>query len=99
MKYERKNRKHNTIKTLTEAQKIAFAPLTFQTISTLINTGILEMLSHEKYTIDEIIEKTKLSKYAVKLLMEVGEVSKFLKKLMRENFLRHSLGKFFCMMK
>lgn len=95
MKYERKNRKHNTIKTLTEAQKIAFAPLTFQTISTLINTGILEMLAHEKYSIDEIIEKTKLSKYAVKLLMEVGEVSEILEKTSEGKFFTTQLGKVF----
>ena len=45
MKYERKNRKHNTVKTLTEAQKLAFAPLTFQTVSAMLKFGILEIAS------------------------------------------------------
>ncbi len=95
MKYERKNRKHNTVKTLTDAQKIAFAPLTFQAISAMIKLGILELLANGKYSISEIIEKTNLSKYAVKLLMEVGEVAEIVEKNDEGNYFATQLGKVF----
>lgn len=95
MKYERKNRKHNTVKTLTDAQKIAFAPLTFQAISTMLKLGILELLSKEEHSISEIIEQTKLSKYAIKLLMEVGQVAEIVQKSEYNKYSTTQLGKTF----
>ena len=80
MKYERKKRKHNTVKTLTEAQKLAFAPLTFQTVSAMLKFGILEILADKNCTCSELVEMTNLSEYAIKVLMEVAEVSGLVQK-------------------
>ncbi len=95
MKYERKNRKHNTVKTLTEAQKIAFAPLTFQTVSAMLKFGILEILADKECSINEIVEVTKLSDYAIQVMMEVAEVSELVQKTDENKYFATQLGKVF----
>ena len=54
------------------AHGIAFAPVTFQVSRLMVKFGIFQMLSDSKsgLTMDEIVEKTKLSVYAVKVLLE-----------------------------
>lgn len=54
------------------AHEIAFAPVTFQVSRLMVKFGILQLLSDSKdgLTIDEIVEKTKLSHYAVQVLLE-----------------------------
>ena len=95
MKYERKNRKHNTVKTLTEAQKIAFAPLTFQTVSAMLKFGILEILANKECSINELVEMTKLSDYAIQVMMEVAEVSELVQKTDENKYFVTQLGKVF----
>lgn len=95
MKYERKNRKHNTVKTLTEAQKIAFAPLTFQTVSAMLKFGILEALVDRECSINELVEMTKLSDYAIQVMMEVAEVSEIVQKTDENKYFATQLGKVF----
>lgn len=58
-----------------EAQKIAFAPLTFQAVRALLELGILEIISDsgiDGITIDEIVEKSGISKYGVGVLTEMA---------------------------
>jgi hypothetical protein len=54
------------------AQEIAFAPVVFQVSRLMIKFGIFNLLNAQKQglTMDEIVEKTKLSPYAVKVLLE-----------------------------
>jgi hypothetical protein len=59
----------------TLAQKIAFAPFTFQAIRALINFGILKVIddaSLEGISIDEICKETKVSNYCVETLIEAA---------------------------
>lgn len=58
-----------------EAQKIAFAPLTFQAVRALLELGILDIISDsgkDGITIDEIVEKSGISKYGVGVLTEMA---------------------------
>jgi len=55
-----------------EAHLIAFAPITFQVSRLMVKLGIFQLLSdtREGLTMDEVVEKTKLSRYAVQVLLE-----------------------------
>lgn len=58
-----------------EAQKIAFAPLSFQAARALRNMGILNAISNARkkgITISELSEKLGISLYGVKVLVEMG---------------------------
>ncbi len=58
-----------------EAQRIAFAPLTFQAARSLRDLGILEEIGHhrrEGITVDTIAKKLGLSVYGVGVLAEMG---------------------------
>ncbi|MCQ2959302.1 MAG: class I SAM-dependent methyltransferase [Bacteroidales bacterium] len=54
------------------AQEIAFGPVVFQVSRLMVKFGIFQMLDDNKdgLTMDEIVEKTKLSRYAVQCLLE-----------------------------
>jgi hypothetical protein len=56
------------------AHEIAFAPIVFQVSRLMIKFGIFKLLNEQKQglTMDEIVEKTKLSPYAVKVLLEAS---------------------------
>ncbi|MBR3073129.1 methyltransferase [Fibrobacter sp.] len=58
-----------------EAQKIAFAPLSFQAARALRNMGILNAISNARkkgITISELSQKLGISLYGVKVLVEMG---------------------------
>lgn len=58
-----------------EAQKIAFAPLSFQAIRTMIETGLLSEIENagdEGITKNSLSEKTKISEYGVGVLCEMA---------------------------
>lgn len=58
-----------------EAQKIAFAPLSFQAARAIINLGILNEISKNSrkgITISELSQKLNLSLYGVQVLVEMG---------------------------
>jgi hypothetical protein len=58
-----------------EAQKIAFAPLTFQAVRALLELGLLKAVSdscEKGITLKEAAEKTKISLYGVKVLFEIA---------------------------
>jgi len=58
-----------------EAQKIAFAPLTFQAVRALLELGILKIISDSKedgITLEQTAKKTNVSIYGVKVLLEIA---------------------------
>lgn len=58
-----------------EAQKIAFAPLSFQAVRALLELGIMDIINDsgkDGITIDEIVEKSGISKYGVGVLTEMA---------------------------
>jgi ubiquinone/menaquinone biosynthesis C-methylase UbiE len=58
-----------------EAQRIAFAPVTFQACRILRDAGILELVQKSRaagVTLDEVAAKIKLPRYGIKVLMESG---------------------------
>ena len=58
-----------------EAQKIAFAPLSFQAARALRNLGILSTISNSRkkgITISELSQKLNISLYGIKVLVEMG---------------------------
>lgn len=81
-----------------EAQKIAFAPLTFQAARALINLGILNEISKNSrkgITISDLSQKLNLSLYGVQVLVEMGLGMGVIKlhQDSEENDLRLKLGK------
>jgi len=59
----------------TEAQRIAFAPVTFQASRILRDAGILELVQKSRamgMTLDEVAAKIKLPRYGIKVLLESG---------------------------
>lgn len=58
-----------------EAQKIAFAPLSFQAVRALLELGILKIIDDSGetgITVDEIVEKSGISKYGINVLTEMA---------------------------
>ena len=78
---ERIKHKQELINTLAEAQKIAFAPLTFQGVNALIEFGILKEIDSEPSEPSKLIQKLELSEYTIKTLLELGEIVGIVKKI------------------
>lgn len=60
---------------LSEAQRIAFAPIVFQACRILRDSGVLERVQqsgHAGMTLDEVAAKTDLPRYGIKVLLESG---------------------------
>lgn len=65
----------STLEAKFEAQKLAFAPISFQAVKALRDFGILEELyksGEEGLSAEEISNKVKISLYGVETLLEVG---------------------------
>ncbi len=71
--YRRQARKHLTVEALTEAQKIIFAPMTFQAIGTMIDTGILQSLDKIPNSVENLMTDLNLDEYTVRILLEVAQ--------------------------
>jgi len=79
-----------------EAQKIAFAPLTFQAVRALLEFGILKLISdsgESGITIDEAAQKSGVSRYGVKVLLEIALGMNIVKTLPSKKDARFILGK------
>ena len=58
-----------------EAQRIAFAPIVFQSCRILRDSGILELVQQSRatgLTLGEVVSKIPLPRYGIKVLMESG---------------------------
>lgn len=93
-KYKRENHKHDVVEALTEAQKLAFAPLTFQAISVMLELGILAEIDKNPIEIVEIQKKLNLSEYAIITLLEIAQVVKLVE-MKNEKYFITQLGKTF----
>lgn len=71
-KFKRSREGSSKIEALSNAQKIAFAPFTFQTTVAMLDLGILEFISKAPATIAEITKKLSLSNYTVRTLFDVA---------------------------
>ena len=79
-----------------EAQKIAFAPLTFQAVKALLDLGILKMISDSGdngLTIAEAAGKAEISPYGAKVLLEIALGMNIVKVLPECEEARFVLGK------
>ena len=94
-KYRRKNRKNTTVNALNDAQKIVFAPLTFQAVSTLLDLGILDYISKDAKTINQITGELKLDKYTVKTLFDVATCVDIVEKTEENSYKLGNVGKCF----
>jgi len=80
-----------------EAQKIAFAPLTYQAVRALLELNVLKIISNsgdEGITIEQIAKKADISNYGIKVLLEIAlgmDVVKVLSSPQRDT--RFVLGK------
>ena len=73
MKYRRIKRHISPqVKALADAQKIAFAPLTFQAVAAMLKFGILEFLDENPSAVQQIIENCNVSKYTAETLLEAA---------------------------
>ena len=68
---ERKN-KTSKVDVLTEAQKLAFAPLTFQALAALIDFNILQKISDTPMTREQVMAVCNLPKYTVFTLFDAA---------------------------
>lgn len=102
MKYRRIKRHISPqVKALADAQRIAFAPLTFQAVAAMLKFGILEFLDENPSTVQQIIENRNVSKYTAETLLEVacavGLVTKtgekFVNSLVGKAFLHNEMTK------
>ncbi len=72
---DRMQHKAELIKSLADAQKIAFAPLTFQAVNALLDFGILKEIDKEPTSLQMLEQKLNLSEYTVKTLLEIAEIT------------------------
>ena len=78
------------------AQKIAFAPLTFQAVKALLDVGLLKALSdsgEKGLTLAEAAGKTDISHYGAKVLLEIALGMDIVKILPEDDEARFVLGK------
>jgi len=67
-----KNDPRTAYEAMSEAQRIAFAPIVFQACRVLRNTGVLELIRQSGsagMTLDEIAGKVTLPRYGIKVLL------------------------------
>lgn len=72
---KKSNKKESIIDALTNAQKLAFAPLAFQALNSLIELGILEKLDENRLTEKEIMAQLNLDEYTVRTLLHIGKLN------------------------
>lgn len=76
----RKDRKNNRINALSEAQNLAFAPLSFQAVATMLDIGLLKLLDDKYLSLEEIISRLNSNEYTIKTLLQVAEVVNIVEK-------------------
>ncbi len=70
----RTQKRHSRIEALSEAQKLVFAPLSFQALGAMLDLGILKFLDKNSVTEQDIIKELNLDEYTVRTLLQVAEV-------------------------
>ena len=79
--YRRSNKKkYSKVEALNNAQKLAFAPFTFQAVASMLDLGIFKLLYQSSSSIDEIIRECVISKYAALTLLQVAYYAELVEK-------------------
>ncbi len=71
---KRAEKKQSRITALADAQKLVFAPLTFQAIGTMLDIGLIKLLDNNSLTIKEIIKALNSDEYTVKTLLQIAKI-------------------------
>jgi len=96
LKRNKKPETKSAIQAMFDAQKIAFGPIVFQATKSMIDLGILKVVSTAKdqgITLEEIVEELDLSVYSIKVLLELG-VSAEILYLKNDRYLISKTGHF-----
>lgn len=102
MKYRRVKRHISPqVKALADAQRIAFAPLTFQAVNAMLKFGIIKFLEENPSTVEEIMENCNVSKYTAETLLEtacaaglvIKKDDKYINSLVASVFLNNEMTK------
>ena len=91
---KRKHDKGSIITALTEAQKLAFAPLAFQALAAMLELGIIQFLDRRAAEEKEIISGLNLDEYTVRTLLQIALLNN-LAEQDGEKFVLTKLGKLF----
>ncbi len=75
-----RKKKSSKIDALNHAQNIAFAPLTFQAVATMLDLGILKLLASSPSSVEKVMKELKLSEYIVTTLFDVATAAKLIDK-------------------
>ncbi len=81
---------------LFEANKIAFSPFVFQTVNTMMELGMMDLLfeTKEGQTIGQIADKTSISKYGVTVLFEMAECAEIIERDEQDRYTLTKVGFF-----
>lgn len=93
--YRRKTRKHSAVESLTQAQKLIFAPMVFQAIGSLLDFGILQSIDEVPQTIDDLKERLNLDEYTIITLLDVAQVADIVFQDKNGVFFTTNIGKSF----
>ena len=71
---DRSDKKQTRISALEEAQKLAFAPLTFHAVAAMIDLGILNAIDKKPMSAEELEIFLNSNEYTIKTLLQVAKV-------------------------
>lgn len=91
----REKHKQQLIETLTHAQRIAFAPLMFQAVNSIIEFGILKSVDTKPHSKTELMQELNLNEYTVTTLLEAAEVIGIIEKNEKKEYSSTQLGQAF----
>lgn len=91
---KRQHDRNSIIQALTEAQKLAFAPLAFQALAAMLDFGIFQLLDSRAVSEQEIINGLKLDEYIVRTLLQIAVLNNWAEKK-EELFSLTKMGKLF----
>ncbi len=71
----KRSHKKELISALTEAQKLAFAPLTFQAVAAMLEFGILKEIDKTPSSVEDLIKSLDRDEYTISTLLEIAEAA------------------------
>ena len=71
-KRKTKTSENSMVQALSKAQELAFAPLSFQALNSMLEFKILQYIDKNPSSLNEIINALKLDEYIVKTLLQIG---------------------------
>ena len=90
----RRNRE-SIVDSLTDAQKLIFAPLAFQALVSMMDLGMIKLLDENPLSEKEIMDSLELDEYTVRTLLQIGILNKIVKKDSDEIYSLTKMGRLF----